>query len=96
MVFHLLSMVLIIYQVSGLDSVQDTATNIKNDLQIQLGTLRLRLRHGLNPALARNVFLDSAYYGLEFVKRRIENMNFIRELTQKMDQHKANGKVRLL
>ena len=96
MVLHLLSMVLIISQVSGLDSVQDTATNIKNDLQIQLGTLRLRLRHGLHPVLARNVFLDSAYYGREFVKRKIENMNFFRELTQKMDQHKANGKVCLL
>ena len=96
MELHLLCMVLIISRVNGLNFVRDTATNNHNDLHIKLGTLRLRLRHGLHPALARNVFLDSAYYGQEFVKKRKENMNLIRDLTEKMDQHKANGKVRLL
>ena len=96
MVLHILFMVLIISNMHGVKFVQDSTINNQNDLHIQLGALRLRIHYGLPPDLSRMVFMKSAYHGQEFVKKRLEFMNFIRDLTKKMDQHKANGKVRLL
>ena len=93
MALHILYMVLMVY---GFNNFGEASINNQNDLPIKLGALRLRLCHGLHSALARMVFLDSAYYGQEFVKRRIKSQNCMRDLTEKMDQHKANRKVRLL
>ena len=96
MVLHILFMAMIISQVYGLTSFGDASYNDPNDLHIQFGTLRLTLRHGLHPALARMIFVNSVYYGQEFAKKRIESQKFIRYLNEKINQHMANGKVRLL
>ena len=93
MALHILYMVLMVH---GFNIFGEASINNQNDLHINLGALKLRLQYGLHPALARIVFVDSAYFSQEFVKRRLKSQYFMRDITEKMDQHKANGKVRLL
>ena len=70
---------------------------MKNEdiLNTRLGTLVLRLRMGLHPALARMVFIDTDYYGQD-VKRNYQDRTFIRTLTENLEKHLPNGKVRML
>ena len=64
---------------------------VDNSIQTSLGSLVLRLRLGLHPALARRVYVDT-----ETRQRRREEGRFLGDLFMTVENHQPHGRVRLL